>query len=302
MTPTGVCAVIVTYNRRALLAEAIAAVLSQTRPPDAVLVVDNASTDGTAQMLAEGFPDVSVLALENNQGGAGGFHEGVKRAHTDGHQYLWLMDDDTIPQPDALDALLAGFEHSPDADFVVSKVVWTDGTIHPMNRPFLRWGSTERMLDAAEAQTGLVPLRAATFVSLLMRREVVDRHGLPDKRFFIWSDDIDYTARVLRDGAGYVATRSVALHKTAAAHTAVTSGDRFYFHVRNSIYMFRGGAWSSRELISLIVYYLGSIVTFLRHEHFSAKALRVVARGWLDAIRPPDDPAGPYLRRPSGRS
>jgi rhamnopyranosyl-N-acetylglucosaminyl-diphospho-decaprenol beta-1,3/1,4-galactofuranosyltransferase len=238
-----------------------------------------------------------VLRLERNEGGAGGFHEGIKHAHAAGHDYLWLMDDDTIPQPEALAELLAGRREAPDAALIVSKVVWTDGRIHPMNQPFLRWGATHRMIAAAEAGGGLVPLRAATFVSMLLGRDVVDRHGLPDKRYFIWSDDIEYSARVLREHYGYYATRSVAVHKTATAHTAVTSGDRFYFHVRNSIYMFRGGAWTGRELISLVFSYLRSIQSFLRHEGYSRSALSVVGRGLLDAIRPPRDPAGPYLRR-----
>lgn len=66
-----VCAVIVTYNRKALLRECLKAVLSQTRPPDHVLVVDNASTDGTPEMLQEEFPQVEVLRLPETRAGPG---------------------------------------------------------------------------------------------------------------------------------------------------------------------------------------------------------------------------------------
>ena len=300
MSAGSVCAVIVTYNRRKLLAESIQAVVDQTTPPDAILVVDNASTDGTPGMVAERFPEVELMTLDRNEGGAGGFHEGIARAHSRGHGCFWLMDDDTIPQPTALAHLLEAHEIARDASLVASKVVWTDGEIHPMNRPFLNWRGTERMIWAAEANAGIVPLRAATFVSLLLPRETVDRFGLPDKRYFIWSDDIAYTARVLRDTSGFFVTRSVAVHKTEKPHTAVESGDRFYFHVRNSIYMFGSGAWTPRESVSLTLYYLKSISTFLRREKFSGTAIRVVAAGVRDALRPPADPAGPYLR-PSRR-
>jgi len=68
-----ICAVIVTYNRKELLRECLKAVLAQTRPPEHVLVVDNASTDGTPEMLQEEFPQVEVLCLPENQGSAGGF-------------------------------------------------------------------------------------------------------------------------------------------------------------------------------------------------------------------------------------
>jgi GT2 family glycosyltransferase len=301
-SPTGggsdtVCAVIVTHNRRELLVESLEAVLGQSRRPDGVLVVDNASDDGSREMLAERFPAVEVLTLTRNEGGAGGFHEGISKAHAQGYGSIWLMDDDTVPNRDALEGLLAAREIATDATIFASKVIWSDGQIHPMNRPFVAWGATERMIWAAEAEAGLVPLRAGTFVSMLLPRETVDRFGLPEKRYFIWSDDIEYTARVLRDSPGFLATRSIALHKTATPHTAVESGNRFYFHVRNSIYMFRGDAWTRREKPSMIFYYLKSIVKFLRHERFSRAALVVVARGFRDAFRPPVDPAGPYLRR-----
>ena len=295
MNGGSVCAVIVTYNRRELLAESIQAVRDQTTPPNGILVVDNASTDGSAGMVAERFPEVEVMTLDRNEGGAGGFHEGIARAYRQGHACFWLMDDDTIPEPAALATLLEARETAQDASLIGSKVVWTNGEIHPMNRPFLNWSGTERMIWAAEANAGIVPLRAATFVSLLLPRATVDRFGLPEKRYFIWSDDIAYTARVLRDTSGFLATRSVAVHKTVSPHTAVESGDRFYFHVRNSIYMFRGGSWTPRESVSLIVYYLKSILTFLRRERYRPFALGVVASGVRDALRPPADPAGPYL-------
>lgn len=84
-----VCAVIATYNRKELLRECLQSVLSQTRLPDHILVVDNASTDGTQEMLKEESPQVEVLRLPENQGGAGGFHEGMKRAYEEGFDWLW---------------------------------------------------------------------------------------------------------------------------------------------------------------------------------------------------------------------
>ena len=78
---TRVCAVVVTYNRRVLLRECLLSLESQTRRPDAILVVDNCSTDATEAMLAEEFGHLSHLRLPVNGGGAGGFHEGMKWAY-----------------------------------------------------------------------------------------------------------------------------------------------------------------------------------------------------------------------------
>ena len=79
-----VCAVVVTRNRVRLLEECLAAVEGQTRAPDHVLVVDNASTDGTPGFVSHQHPDAEMIRLDRNEGGAGGFHEGMRRAHTGG--------------------------------------------------------------------------------------------------------------------------------------------------------------------------------------------------------------------------
>ncbi len=104
---SSVWAVVVTHNRKEKLRDCLAALAGQQRPPDHILVVDNASTDGTSTMLDREYGGVEVLRLAKNEGGAGGFHEGMKRAHMAGAEWLWLMDDDTIPDADALEQLLA---------------------------------------------------------------------------------------------------------------------------------------------------------------------------------------------------
>jgi rhamnopyranosyl-N-acetylglucosaminyl-diphospho-decaprenol beta-1,3/1,4-galactofuranosyltransferase len=117
-----VCAVVVTYNRKNLLIECLEALRKQTRPIQGIYLIDNASTDGTPELLLEkGY--ISELPPENlkepwekefiiqnltngeeiklhyvrmheNTGGAGGFYEGVKRGYERGYDWLWLMDDD----------------------------------------------------------------------------------------------------------------------------------------------------------------------------------------------------------------
>jgi GT2 family glycosyltransferase len=290
--PETVCAVVVTHDRPELLRECLTALGGQTRPPDEILVVDNASTDGTAPMLAEEFGDVAVLRLDTNQGGAGGFHEGARRAFEDGSDWLWLMDDDTVPTPTALERLLegrdtaAGFGEPPVA--LASKVLWTDGSLHPMNgaRPDVR-----RMDGLVQATAhGLLLIRSASFVSVLVQRRAIERYGLPIKRFFIWTDDVEFTARILRWETGYLVPESVVHHKTAVAYTtAEGSRDRFFYYVRNALYMTRGRAWDTQEKLRILWMLLVQIRRFLRHNHWSPHAALVVARGLAHGVATPAD-------------
>ena len=109
-------AVIVTYNRRALLKECLSAVLSQTAACD-VLIIDNHSTDGTGEMVKELMAsreetpdrderDITYLNTGKNLGGSGGFSYGMKEAVKRGYKYLWIMDDDCVPERDCLEKLL----------------------------------------------------------------------------------------------------------------------------------------------------------------------------------------------------
>ncbi|MDT4940024.1 MAG: hypothetical protein QOJ34_113 [Pseudonocardiales bacterium] len=231
-------AVVVTYNRRELLLESLAAIAAQTRPADAVVVVDNASTDGSAAAVAAQFPGVRLVRLTRNTGGAGGFAAGLGVALAAGADLVWLMDDDTVPQPGALEELLAARDRYPGAvpAVVASRVVWTDGRPHPMNtprrKPFVRRAEL-RLADGI----GCVPIRSASFVSVLIDGEHARRLGSPIADYFLWNDDFEYTTRLLRHAPGLLCPASTVVHKTKVFGGADTDpGERFFFEVRNKIW------------------------------------------------------------------
>lgn len=183
--------VIVTYNRLALLKECLAAIEKQTYPIHKVIVIDNCSTDGTEEYLKAYAvrPQFQIIRTEQNIGGAGGFSLGVKTSVLGGGDYTWMMDDDTIPSPKALEALMQTATQSNDIGFVCSKVLWTDNTLHPRNIP----GGLKK--DTIE-NNGITACRCevCTFVSVLVSSRAVYKVGLPIKEFFIWFDDIEYTS------------------------------------------------------------------------------------------------------------
>src|SRR5947207_1705698 len=106
-TAPRVCAVIVTYNRLGLLKDALAAVRHQSRRPDTIIVVDNGSSDGTGLWLAAQTDAAFHVITQPNLGGSGGFYTGMLAAYETGADWLWCMDDDTIPDRDCLVQILA---------------------------------------------------------------------------------------------------------------------------------------------------------------------------------------------------
>jgi len=246
-----VIAVVVTYNRRQLLLESLAAVHAQSRAPDAVIVVDNASTDESAAAVRSHYPGVTLAELARNTGGAGGFACGMALALADGADLVWVMDDDTVPQRHALRALLEARGRHPGRPpaLVASRVIWTDGRPHPMNTPRAKPFATKAE-RAAAAASGCIPIRSASFVSILIDAGVSRERGLPQADYFLWNDDFEYTTRLLRGRAGLLCPASVVVHKTAAfGDTGTDPGPRFFYEVRNKIWTLRTRSLAPAERV-----------------------------------------------------
>jgi GT2 family glycosyltransferase len=149
------------------------------------------------------------------------------------------MDDDTVPTADALTELISArnrYDAGPPA-IVASRVVWTDGRDHPMNTPRPK-PMVRRAEVAAAERSGCVPIRSASFVSVLLDGSACVERGLPIADYFLWNDDFEFTTRLLRDRPGLLCPGSVVVHKTRTfGSTDADPGERFFFEVRNKIWM-----------------------------------------------------------------
>ena len=197
-------AVVVTFNRADKLRNVLNALLEQTRKPDRVYVIDNASTDETPDVIGSFDPQIfQHVRLAENVGGAGGFNAGLRRAYEDGHDYFWISDDDAYPAPDAIEILereVENFDSRTEyrAPFACSRVDWTDGTICNMNNPETVWDWARWY----EKDSVIFLVNSCSFVSVLVSRWAVEKHGLPIKDYFIWQDDVEYTLRLSRSYPG----------------------------------------------------------------------------------------------------
>ena len=240
---SNVAAVVVTYNRLELLRQCVDALRAQTTACD-ILIVDNASTDGTVNWLTSQ-PDLNYRNTSSNLGGAGGFHFGMRWAVEAGYDYVWVMDDDTLPKPDALQKLLeADRILGGNYGWLSSVALWTDGSECKMNRQKLKKSFYEY---SPLMKYGLVQAEQATFVSLFLRSETIRQFGLPIKEYYIWGDDIEFTRRIAVRGElpCFIAGQSQVVHAAKSnvgsdvARDDVERIGRYFYAFRNEACLYR---------------------------------------------------------------
>lgn len=296
-----VTTVVVTYNRRTLLEECIAAIGRQTYAPQRVIVVDNASTDDTGEFLDQlSGEQFQVIRLPENTGGAGGFAHGIRVAAERPADLIWIMDDDCIPAAGALEELVRagqqldreGFAYS----FLCSRVVDMDGIAcnHPVPSSAKNASGWPRWADLAHK--GLVVVDECTFVSVAASVEHVRRAGLPFRQMFIWGDDTEYTRRLSTQAPGVLIGTSEVLHKRVLAgelcvHTESSPGRLPFYrhHYRNRIYLYRK-YFPRGRYAAFLAQIVGDLAKLIGHGRFRRAAL--VGRGLVEGLffRPTVEP------------
>lgn len=245
MSDPRIVTVIVTFNRLPLLQQCITALKNQNRLPDEIVIINNGSTDGTAEWLS--LQNGITVITQPNAGSSGGQYTGVKYAADNNYDWVWCMDDDTIPTADALNAMVSSEYFTPASSFLCSVVLWKDDTFHKMNQPLLAGGKYEEKYHAGLRSSEVI---YCSFVSVLINTKAAKAAGYPLKKMFIWYDDLEYTIRLRQYGPGYVIGNSIVYHKTEKnlgpdflpkgrkLNSKELLGVRNYLFIRKKIYPF----------------------------------------------------------------
>lgn len=286
---TDVAVVLVTFNRLTLLRETLDALADQSHPVSDIYVVNNASTDGTNEFLDayNGPLTLHHLPMIDNLGGAGGFSVGVDSAYRDGAQWLWLMDDDVLPQPQCLEQLLAQGDPvmaclREDRD---GRLVERASLQYDLQHPWVgnpRRHSIEDLYADSAAVPDRVPLAIATFEGLFVQRQVVTDVGLPDPRYFIFLDDVDYCLRIRQ--AGYqirLAAKAILRRQLPMVDVTELNWKTPYVY-RNFFYLHFvfGEHWSVRLKPAVLLLAAILVKPFLP---YGFKQLSIIWRAYFDA-------------------
>ena len=227
-----VIAVVVTYNRQSLLSECINALRSQTRRLDAILVVNNGSTDSTEEWLKKQ-SDVFFVS-QKNVGSSGGFSTGINWAYQNGYSWIWCMDDDGYPKEDALQNMLA-------ADNGELRLM-NCAVIDKENKQSFVW-KTGNFKTINEVDTKIIEGIGHPFNGTMLHRRIIERVGVPQPKFFLWGDETEYYYRIVKRNQIPVCTVADSIHYHPSTAFSIKqdweykSGWKMYYYVRNRFHI-----------------------------------------------------------------
>ena len=241
-----VAAVVVNYNGKEITLQAVESLRKMTYPNFDLVVLDNASTDGSPETLAQVYPDLKQVKVEVNRGSSSGYAHGFRWAFENGYDYVLLLNNDIEVEPDMLTELVKVAESAPDVGCVGPKCyfhgdrkrLWSAGGILRFRESITRergYGEIDRGQYDRDAEVDYV-----NGCAILIRRAAAEAAGMWDDIFYICVDDADFCTRVKRHGFRCLyAQRAVLYHMVAYTTGGYSPGRNFQFGRSGAIYVRR---------------------------------------------------------------
>ena len=273
-----IAAVFATMNRAATAVSCVQALAAQTRPPDLVVVADNCSVDDTATVL-EALQDLpfqlSVIRMSENGGNAGGVAEAMDSAYSSGADAVWILDDDSWPQPEALASLLA----PPFEEHTVRHALQIDPKTKRFTWPM--WMDAGNGWELAFGENDLPPdpfiPSKASWTGALIPRTVWDRVGPVNRELFIRGEDEEYPWRIAREGFRFEACKNARMDHPGSENLIHWS-------------MFGKNLFIERSLSDWKLYYKVRNMVWLKREQSGGSGAIAIAMAYAGAISLLDGP------------
>jgi GT2 family glycosyltransferase len=289
-----VVAVVLTWNGREDTLACLASLEAAPDRPDAIVLVDNGSSDGTADAVRERFPDVELVRSEENLGFAGGNNLGLERAGELGADHVLVLNNDAEVEPGGVRALVEEAARRPDAASLGSKILFAEP-------PDLIWfagarfdpraGYNGRQLGYRERDDGrydaVHETDRACGAAMLVPRAVLDAVGGFDEELFLYSEDVEWSLRARRAGyRHYVVPASVVRHRVSAAGGGESSPLTLYYGLRNTLvvcerYAPLGVVGTLRRRLVMLAAHLAQALRSSRR----VAGVNAVVAGFRDALR-----------------
>ena len=272
-----VATVIVTRDRSRILHTTLEAVRQQTRAPDAVFVVDNASNDDTPEMLRRDHPGVVHLRQTENHGSGPGLGVGMRAANGAGFEAFWLLDDDSEPSPEALETLLATWTQASTPCGIIGL---HGGVVHLGRITHLTGAALRRR---PQPVPGAYRVDFVLLDGALVHRSVVDAVGYPRADFFMMMGDVEYPSRAARAGFDVLVVARPLIDRHHLGSVGSPPPWRGYYQTRNHLRWALDrrspilvAGWAARQL---------SFAWAARHTPDRRARLRLRLRGARDGLR-----------------
>jgi rhamnopyranosyl-N-acetylglucosaminyl-diphospho-decaprenol beta-1,3/1,4-galactofuranosyltransferase len=265
-------AVVVTHNRLQLLTECIDALRNQSHRLDKILVINNGSSDNTANWLNEQH-DLAVIT-QDNRGPGDAFGKGIQWGYERGFEWIWCMDDDGYPKNDALKNLLMAEVGNELA--LLNCVV-----INKEDKRSFVW-KTQQYTSLDNVDCELIHGKGHPFNGTLIHRKIIERVGLPEAKLFLWGDETEYYYRITRKNKIPVITVTSSVHFHPSSPFSLrkdwdyASSWKMYYYIRNRLAVhkskFQNKAVAMINYICFIIAFLGIIVIFQKTNKFKKLA------------------------------
>ena len=292
-----VTVIVLNWRGIAKTRECLTALRQDTYPNRHLLVVDNGTETPEGDQLKEEFPEIELVKLDQNYGFAGGCNKGMAHAKARNPAYIWLLNNNAIPEPHTLTRLVQAMMRDPQAGAAAALVVEGPGSQHkkadlkPSGIGQIDYGKAKTYLRQCKPYENIegLPCDWITGSNLLLSKEAIAKVGGFDENFFLYFEDVDICVQIRKAGFKcLLVTESIVAHEGSAATQGSYSLWRSYYHTRNRFIFFAKNSpphLKPLAFLMILSHVLRHCITFPGRGKFSQYKLKAELLGLSDFVQ-----------------